>query len=199
MNERIRDAIIGLAAILAAVTTILMLLAFGSLRELARSSVDLEIRMNRAGGLRYGSQITLDGVPIGTVDSVNLQIEEELPVLFNCRVDEWVRIPVDHMVKVDAALIGGGTRIKILESLAAACPVVSTSVGAEGLNLPEGSAMIADGEASFSAALLSLFDDVKKASDTALLTSRALQERYSWGASASALLEAWEDCASKTP
>ena len=111
--------------------------------------------------------------------------------------------PAEHFHRATCSiaplLIGGGTRIKILESLAAACPVVSTSVGAEGLNLPEGSAMIADGEASFSAALLSLFDDVKKASDTALLTSRALQERYSWGASASALLEAWEDCASKTP
>lgn len=114
MNERTRDAIIGLAAIIAAVTTILMLLAFGSLRELARSAVDLEIRMNRAGGLRYGSQITLDGVPIGTVDSVELQIDQQLPVLFNCRVDDWVRIPVDHMVKVDAALIGGGTRLAIL-------------------------------------------------------------------------------------
>lgn len=114
MNERTRDAAIGLTAIIAATTMILMLLAFGSLRELARSAVDLEIRMNRAGGLRYGSQITLDGVPIGTVDAVELEIEEELPVLFRCRIDDWVRIPVDHLVKVDAALIGGGTRLAIL-------------------------------------------------------------------------------------
>lgn len=114
MNDRTRDATIGLAAILAATATILMLLAFGSLRELARSAVDLEVRMNRAGGLRYGSQITLDGVPIGNVESVDLDIEMELPVLFNCRIDDWVRIPVDHLVKVDAALIGGGTRLAIL-------------------------------------------------------------------------------------
>lgn len=114
MNDRTRDAAIGLAAILAAAATIMMLLAFGSLRELARSAVDLEVRMNRAGGLRYGSQITLDGVPIGNVDDVTLDIERELPVLFQCRIDEWVRIPVDHMVKVDAALIGGGTRLAIL-------------------------------------------------------------------------------------
>jgi phospholipid/cholesterol/gamma-HCH transport system substrate-binding protein len=70
--------------------------------------------MNRAGGLRYGSQITLDGVPIGTVESVDLEIDRERPVLFNCRIDDWVRIPVDHLVKVDAALIGGGTRLAIL-------------------------------------------------------------------------------------
>ena len=114
MNERTRDAVIGLTAIIAAATTIMMLLAFGSLRELARSAVDLEVRMNRAGGLRYGSQITLDGVPIGTVESVDLEIDRERPVLFNCRIDDWVRIPVDHLVKVDAALIGGGTRLAIL-------------------------------------------------------------------------------------
>lgn len=95
-------------------------------------------------------------------------------------------------------LIGGGTRIKILESLAAACPVVSTSVGAEGLKLPEGAALIADGAAAFSTALLSLFNDVKSARDAAISASKAVHERYSWGASASALLEAWEDCASKT-
>ena len=41
MNDRYRDAIIGLAAILAAAATISMLLAFGSLRDLARSAVDL--------------------------------------------------------------------------------------------------------------------------------------------------------------
>ena len=52
-----------------------MLLAFGSLREYARDTYEVEIRMNRAGGLRYGSQVTLDGVPIGTIDDVSLEIE----------------------------------------------------------------------------------------------------------------------------
>ena len=114
MNDRYRDAVIGLAAILAAAATISMLLAFGSLRDFARSAVDLEIRLNRAGGLRYGSQLTLDGVPIGTVDEVTLEIDRALPVRLVCRIDEWVRIPVDHLVKVESALIGGGTRLAIL-------------------------------------------------------------------------------------
>lgn len=114
MTDRYRDAIIGLAAIFAAAATIAMLLAFGSLREYARDAVDLEIRLNRAGGLRYGSQITLDGVPIGTVESVSLEIEKMRPVRLDCRIDAWVRIPLDHLVKVEAALIGGGTRLAIL-------------------------------------------------------------------------------------
>ena len=114
MKQRTRDAAIGLAAIIAAIATAIMLLSFGSLREMAREALDLEVRMNRAGGLRYGSQVTLDGVPIGTIESVRLDIEEQLPVHFGCRIDDWVRVPVDHVVKVDAALIGGGTRLAIL-------------------------------------------------------------------------------------
>ena len=48
---------------------------------------------------------------------------------------------------------GGGSRIKLLEVLAYACPVVSTSVGAEGIVVRHGSELlIADGAADFAAA-----------------------------------------------
>lgn len=114
MNDRYRDAAIGLAAIAAAAATVSMLIAFGSLRDLARPSNPLEVRMNQAGGLRYGSQITLDGVPVGTVADVTLEIDQLLPVRLACRIEDWVRIPVDHLVQVDAALIGGGTRLAII-------------------------------------------------------------------------------------
>ncbi len=113
-----------------------------------------------------------------------------------------VKDPAEHLRSAACSIaplfIGGGTRIKILESLAAACPVVSTSVGAEGLTLPPDSALIADGADAFSKALLSILDDPKSAETAALCASATMHERHSWGASASALLEAWEDCASKT-
>jgi len=114
MKDRYRDAVIGIAAIAGVMACIAMLLAFGSLRELSRDAYDVTIRLNRAGGLRYGSQITLDGVPIGVVESVALELEETNPVRLTCRLDEWVRIPVDHLVQVETALIGGGTRLSIL-------------------------------------------------------------------------------------
>ena len=108
MTERQRDAVIGLAALVGVLGMFSMLLAFGSLREYARDTYEVEIRMNRAGGLRYGSQVTLDGVPIGTIDDVSLEIEKTLPVRLACKIDTWASIPVDHLIKVDAALIGGG-------------------------------------------------------------------------------------------
>lgn len=114
MKDRHRDAIIGIAALAAASATIAMLLAFGSFRDLARPAQEVVVRMNHAGGIRYGSQITLDGVPIGTVAEVTLEIEEALPVRLLCSIDDWVRIPVDHLIEVDAALIGGGTRLAMM-------------------------------------------------------------------------------------
>ncbi|MDA0296911.1 MAG: MlaD family protein [Planctomycetota bacterium] len=114
MKDRYRDAVIGMAAIAGVLACVAMLLAFGSLRELSRDAYDVTIRLNHAGGLRYGSQITLDGVPIGVVETVVLEMDETNPVRLTCRLDEWVRLPVDHLVQVETALIGGGTRLSIL-------------------------------------------------------------------------------------
>ncbi|MFO7570498.1 MAG: glycosyltransferase family 4 protein [Smithellaceae bacterium] len=56
--------------------------------------------------------------------------------------------------------IGGGTRIKILEAWAAGLPVVSTSIGAEGLPYRPGvNMLIADDAKTFAAAIGRLLDD----------------------------------------
>ena len=56
--------------------------------------------------------------------------------------------------------IGGGTRLKILESLALGTPVVTTSTGAEGLGLVAGQGiLIADTEATFAEAVLAVLAD----------------------------------------
>ena len=55
--------------------------------------------------------------------------------------------------------IGGGTRLKIVEALALATPVVSTTIGAEGLGLERGKHLaLADEPESFAAAVCDLFD-----------------------------------------
>lgn len=60
--------------------------------------------------------------------------------------------------------IGGGTRIKILEACACRRPVVSTSVGAEGLNLRnEQDCLIADSPDKFAQSCLSVLSDFSKA------------------------------------
>ena len=109
MNERYRDIAIGIAAIAAIIATAMMLLSFGAFRGVMQSNYPATVRLDRAGGLRFGSQITLDGVPIGLINGVELQMAEQQPVKIDCAIDSWARIPIENEIVVETALIGGGT------------------------------------------------------------------------------------------
>jgi len=80
--------------------------------------------------------------------------------------------------------VGGGTRLKILEAMALGTPVVSTSKGAEGLDVTSGKdILIADEPEAFANAVLRLLDD--DAGLRARLSEngrRLVQETYGWRA-----------------
>jgi sugar transferase (PEP-CTERM/EpsH1 system associated) len=77
--------------------------------------------------------------------------------------------------------IGSGTRLKIFEALAMGKAVVSTSVGAEGLGLKNGTHFLqADTPEEFAAAVISLMRDPARR-DALGVTARSLVEtHYSW-------------------
>jgi polysaccharide biosynthesis protein PslH len=63
-------------------------------------------------------------------------------------------------VVIAPLMIGGGTRVKILEAQAMARPVVSTSLGAEGLDLRDGqSILLADDPESFATRVAQVLSD----------------------------------------
>jgi glycosyltransferase involved in cell wall biosynthesis len=66
----------------------------------------------------------------------------------------------DSAVAIVPLRIGGGTRLKIYEAMAAKLPVVSTSLGAEGLDVRDGENIaLADSPAQFAEACLALLGD----------------------------------------
>jgi glycosyltransferase involved in cell wall biosynthesis len=76
--------------------------------------------------------------------------------------------------------IGGGTRLKILESLALGAPVVTTSKGLEGLDLTPGAdLLVADNPADFSAAILHLLQD-EALRNRLGAAGRAAVQKYDW-------------------
>ena len=79
--------------------------------------------------------------------------------------------------------IGGGTRLKIFESMAARVPVVSTSIGAEGLDVhsPE-NILLADSAQSFAEECLRLLDSPPQRHSIAGNAFRTVSERFSWKA-----------------
>lgn len=76
---------------------------------------------------------------------------------------------------------GGGTRIKILEAFAHGLPVVSTTVGCEGLDVIDGEhLLVADDPAAFAAACLRLSEDAELRTRLVTAAAELWKSRYRW-------------------
>jgi glycosyltransferase involved in cell wall biosynthesis len=92
--------------------------------------------------------------------------------------------------------IGGGSRLKILEALAAATPVVSTRLGAEGLHLDAGKHLtIVEDLADFPAALLEAIRQPERLAAEATAGRARVLVRYDWGPLAEQLERVWRSTA----
>ena len=93
--------------------------------------------------------------------------------------------------------IGGGTRLKIFEAMAMAKALVSTSIGAEGLDVRDcQDLMIADNAQSFAAAVVRLLKEpeLRRSYEQAAAT---LAARYDWSQIARRFAEVLRDAASR--
>lgn len=112
-------------------------------------------------------------------------------VEFTGRVEDVRPFARSAQVFVVPLRIGGGTRLKILEALAMQLPLVSTRVGAEGLELAHGEhLLLADTPEEFAAAVLELGRDRQRAESLARRGRERVLERYDWSA-VSAPLVRW--------
>jgi glycosyltransferase involved in cell wall biosynthesis len=76
--------------------------------------------------------------------------------------------------------IGSGTRLKILEAAAMAKPVVSTTLGAEGLDLRHGhEILLEDNPRAFAEAVALLLTDPARATALGAAARTAIEENYS--------------------
>ena len=90
--------------------------------------------------------------------------------------------------------MGSGTRLKILEAMAAGCAVIATSVGAAGLNQAVKQAMrIADNEDEFIQTVVSLLDNTQLRHDLGQQAMRQVQQYYDWSALIPHLLKAYRE------
>lgn len=96
----------------------------------------------------------------------------------------------DALASVVPLRVGGGTRLKILEAMAAGTPVISTALGAEGLKVTVGhDLLVAETASEFAAAvgyLRSSPERTRQLGENGRAAARAL---YDWSAIGSALFE----------
>ncbi len=79
--------------------------------------------------------------------------------------------------------VGGGTRLKILEAMALGTPVVTTSKGAEGLDVKHGEhLLVADRPEAFAEAVIRLLGDAALRQSLVNQAHQLVRERYDWAA-----------------
>ena len=87
----------------------------------------------------------------------------------------------DVDVVVAPIFFGGGTRLKILDAFARGIPVVSTTVGAEGLDVAGGQhLLLADDAPAFARAIVALYRSPELREQLAGRARRRYEERYPW-------------------
>ena len=116
---------------------------------------------------------------------------------------EWVGEVPDirpHFARAIAVLvplrIGGGSRIKILESMSMGKAVVATQIGAEGLDvIPNVHCLIADSPADFSHSVVQLLEKPERAEDLGRNGRELVLRQYDWSRVAKILEHAWIETA----
>jgi glycosyltransferase involved in cell wall biosynthesis len=101
------------------------------------------------------------------------------------RRDEWPNLP-DYLSATDIVIVpmdrGSGTRLKILEAAACARPIVSTDIGAEGLEFADGEEILLtrDVDDTFIQFVLDLMGDEGRRESLGRRARERLLARYSW-------------------
>ena len=99
-----------------------------------------------------------------------------------------------HRALVAPIRAGSGTRLKILEAFACGTPVISTRLGAEGIECRhEQHLLIADAPADFARAAISALDNDDLAAALSQDCRRLVEEKYTWEASVALQLAGYEE------
>ena len=76
---------------------------------------------------------------------------------------------------------GEGTKLKVLEAMAAGVPVVATAMGCKGIDVVVGEhVLIAESEADFSARVVGLLRDSQQRAQLAGAARKRIEEKYTW-------------------
>lgn len=154
-------------------------------------SASMDAFTNQNAALQYADKIlplvrqkepSLDFYIVGRNPSKSIKnLAKRKGIVVTGTVDDVRPFTAQSSVAVVPLLAGGGTRLKILEAMAMGIPVVSTSIGAEGLHVKhEENILIADTEEDFADCVLRCSKDRRLKTR---LTSNALnlvKNNYSW-------------------
>ncbi len=115
MTEGGRNFLVGLTSLVSLAGLIVLLMIFGELDGVFNPRYVVTINTHHAAGLRKGSAIELNGVPIGNVDVIATQRDEPYPVRIVSLINMSERIPANVELFADSSLFGGSATL-VLEA-----------------------------------------------------------------------------------
>ena len=96
-------------------------------------------------------------------------------------VDDVHPLLAQSWISLAPLMTGGGTRLKILEAMASGVPVVSTTKGAEGLDVePDVHLLVADDPAGFAQAIVRLCNDDDLRTRITNCAFALVRDQYTW-------------------
>ncbi len=178
MTEGGRNFLVGLTSLVSLAGLIVLLMIFGELDSVFNPRYVVTINTHHAAGLRKGSAIELNGVPIGNVDVIATQRDGPYPVRIVSFINMSQRIPADVELFADSSLFGGSATL-VLEAR---------------LGTPDGAMqfLATDGSAQINGEIRNRLMDLITAELDARMTPiiNALQQFSQLGENLNALLEA---------
>ena len=116
-----------------------------------------------------------------TGDNANKSLPSTKNIKMTGYIDGIKGLIASSSVSIAPLLSGGGTRLKILEALALGTPVVSTSKGAEGLDVSHGeNILLGDNPADFANHVISLLNDDGLYQMIAKNAKNLVRKNYDW-------------------
>ena len=108
-------------------------------------------------------------------------LKDDPQIDFIGEVDDVTPYYQNSSIAIVPLLEGSGTRLKILEAMSFGLPVVSTSIGAEGINtINNTNILIADDYKKFNHCIVESLSNTKKLKSLALQGYKLVQKEYNW-------------------
>lgn len=115
MTEGARNFLVGLTSLVSLAGLVVLLMLFGELDSVFNPRYVVTINTRDAVGLRKGSAIELNGVPIGAVDVITTQREGPYTVRITTLINTAEQIPTEVELFADRSLLGGSATL-VLEA-----------------------------------------------------------------------------------